>query len=80
MELKDSGILSYSATPIALNVDILQNGAMNILRELANLRLININSIPQKVEATRQLGTLEKKGSVEFSEDWNISDEELCGL
>jgi hypothetical protein len=43
MELKDSGTLSYAAMPIALDVDILQNGAMNILRELANLKLININ-------------------------------------
>jgi len=43
MELKDSATLSYVTTPVALNVDILQNGAMNILRELANLKLINIS-------------------------------------
>jgi hypothetical protein len=43
MELKDSGTLSYAAMPIALDVNILQNGAMNILRELANLKLISIN-------------------------------------
>jgi len=43
MELKDSATLSYATTPIALDVDILQNGAMNILRELANLKLINIS-------------------------------------
>ena len=28
----------------------------------------------------REIGTLEKKGSVEFSKDWHISDEELCSL
>jgi hypothetical protein len=28
----------------------------------------------------RELGALEKKGTVEFSKDWHISDEELCGL
>jgi prevent-host-death family protein len=28
----------------------------------------------------RKLGTLEKKGTVEFSENWHISDEELCNL
>jgi hypothetical protein len=43
MELKDSAVLTYAAAPIALDVDILQNGAMNILRELANLKLINIS-------------------------------------
>lgn len=43
MEVKDSGTLSYMAAPIALNVDILQNSAMNILRELANLKLIKIS-------------------------------------
>jgi hypothetical protein len=57
MELKDSGTLSYAATPIALDVNILQNGAMNILRELANLKLISINYkqktafAPARVEA-----------------------------
>ena len=43
MEAKDSATLNYMATPIAIDVDILQNEAMNILRELANLKLININ-------------------------------------
>jgi hypothetical protein len=28
----------------------------------------------------RELGALEKKGTVEFSKDWHISDEELCGV
>ncbi|MCL2100707.1 MAG: hypothetical protein FWH22_03205 [Fibromonadales bacterium] len=28
----------------------------------------------------REIGTLEKKGSIEFSENWHISDEELCNL
>jgi len=28
----------------------------------------------------RSIGTLEKRGSVEFSKDWQISEEELCNL
>lgn len=46
MEAKDSATLDYTATPMAINVDILQKGAMNILRELANLKLINISIDP----------------------------------
>jgi hypothetical protein len=50
MELKDSGTISYAAMPIALDVNILQNGAMNILRELANLKLISINYKAESVD------------------------------
>jgi prevent-host-death family protein len=29
---------------------------------------------------TRDLGTLEDRGSVEFADDWYMTDEELCNL
>ena len=31
-----------------------------------------------KKSKKRELGTLEKKGSVNFSDDWYMTDEELC--
>ena len=33
-----------------------------------------------KATKKRELGTLEKRGSIEFAEDWHITDEELCDL
>ena len=42
MQAKDSATMAYSAKPQVLTVNVLKNGAMNILQALADLRLISI--------------------------------------
>jgi len=52
MQLKDSATIEYSVEPQELTINVLKNGAMNILQALADLRLISIKKtkgVKQKV-------------------------------
>jgi len=42
MQVKDSATIAYSAEPQVLTVNVLKNGAMNILQALADLGIISI--------------------------------------
>lgn len=59
------------------------NGTVCVPEEGEKLRLnqkVIITALDEiVVPKVRRLGTLEGKGTVSFSEDWSISDEELIG-
>lgn len=59
------------------------NGTVCVPEEGEKLRLnqkVIITALDEIiVPKTRQLGTLEGKGTVAFAEDWSMSDEELIG-
>jgi len=44
MELKDSATIAYSAEPQVLTVSILKDGVMDILKGLANMKLIKLEA------------------------------------
>jgi len=50
MQVKDSATIKYSVEPQELTINILKNGAMNILQALADLKLISI----KKTKAAKQ--------------------------
>jgi hypothetical protein len=44
MELKDSGAIAYSAEPQVLTISILKNDVIDILKSLANMKLIKLET------------------------------------
>jgi hypothetical protein len=48
MELKDSGTIAYSAEPQVLTISILKNEVIDILKSLANMRLIKLETDTQE--------------------------------
>jgi hypothetical protein len=44
MELKDSGTIAYSAEPQMLTISILKDGVMDVLKGLASMKLIKLET------------------------------------
>jgi hypothetical protein len=50
MELKDSATIAYSAEPQVLTISILKDGVMEILKGLANMKLIKLETDLSTIE------------------------------
>jgi hypothetical protein len=48
MQLKDSAAIAYSAEPQVLTISILKNEVINILKSLANMKLIKLETETQE--------------------------------
>ena len=53
MQAKDSANVAYSVEPQVLTVNVLKNGAMSILQELARLKFISLSK-PVKKNVKKQ--------------------------
>jgi len=79
MELKDSAAIAYSAEPQMLTISILKDGVMDILKGLANMKLIKLeaaigsepNSKTKKIieETDAGIGVAKFKSVKSFMED-----------
>jgi hypothetical protein len=73
MQAKDSATIAYSAEPQVLTVNVLKNGAMNILQALADLRLITI----KKQELTFMEKSLKEAAELlyeDYKNDKNLTE------
>jgi len=77
MELKDSASIAYSAEPQVLTISILKDGVMDILKSLANMKLIRLETSRErefKKIARSNISMLLNKGN-EHGKKYGITEE-----
>jgi hypothetical protein len=71
MQLKDSAAIAYSAEPQVLTISILKNEVINILKSLANMKLIKLETDVSSLGKKTKTGFGCAKGQIWMADDFD---------